>query len=137
MSRTTIPGTVGITGGHYDTIFGEIWSASGPAPATGSVTLIISAGTDEEFRTSKSIQPAEDCPQPTETPAPTVTPTPTPTHSPEQSVQAGTGTPQPQVPNTSMQSGNPGGMPVIAFEMLLVASLAALAFVEARAIRRR
>ena len=36
---TTIPGTTGIHGKHYNTTFGQIWAASGPAPATGKVTL--------------------------------------------------------------------------------------------------
>jgi len=40
---TTIPGTTGITGGHYNTSFGEIWSAGGTAPAKGTVTLRIGA----------------------------------------------------------------------------------------------
>ncbi len=71
---------------------------------------------------------------PTQTPAPTVTPVPT--RSPEQSVQAATGTPEPHVPNTSMQSGTSGSLPVVAFSLLLIASLAGLAFRNAGARRR-
>ncbi len=36
---TTIPGTMGIRGRHYNTSFGPIWSVSGEAPTHGSVTL--------------------------------------------------------------------------------------------------
>ena len=36
---TTIPGTTGIAGNHYNTSFGQIWSASGAAPATGTVDV--------------------------------------------------------------------------------------------------
>ena len=58
---TTIPGTAGIAGNHYDTSFGQIWSVSGPAPATGTVTLEIyvgSVGSSLEYTTSASIAPA-------------------------------------------------------------------------------
>jgi hypothetical protein len=62
---TTIPGTVGIAGNHYNTSFGQIWSASGAAPATGTVTLKIYNGSSVEFTTSASIAPAKGCATPT------------------------------------------------------------------------
>lgn len=62
---TTIPGTVGIAGNHYNTSFGQIWSASGAAPATGTVTLKIYNGSSVEFTTSGSISPAKGCASPT------------------------------------------------------------------------
>lgn len=83
---TTIPGTTGIASGHYGTSFGEIWSASGPQPFEGTVTLTIDAGTQQEFKTSLTITKKAGCqeptPTPTSTPRPTPTPTPTPSASP-------------------------------------------------------
>ena len=38
---TTIPGTKGIGRRHYNMSFGQIWSASGPTPMSGTVTLNI------------------------------------------------------------------------------------------------
>ena len=111
MIETTIPGTTGIAapGNYYDTSFGEIWSASGPAPASGTVTLIIDNGT-EEFRTSATLVPAEDCPVTVATPTPTPTPTPavvvvsTPTPTPRQGVLGGNPTPAArQLPNTAVE----------------------------------
>lgn len=83
---TTIPGTTGITGGHYDTSFGQIWQASGAAPATGTVTLNVYNGASLEFTTSASIAPAENC-------ASDAPPTLTPTSTPFQSFQGETATP--------------------------------------------
>ncbi len=79
---TTIPGTTGIAGNHYNTSFGQIWSATGPAPATGTVTLKILIGSTVEFTSSASIAPAKGCATPTPTPTPTPRPTPTPTPRP-------------------------------------------------------
>ena len=79
---TTIPGTVGITGNHYNTTFGQIWSASGAAPASGTVTLKIYAGSVLEFTKSATIAPVVGCATPTPTPTPTPKPTPTPTPTP-------------------------------------------------------
>jgi hypothetical protein len=63
---TTIPGTAGITHGHYDTSKGLIWNAFGPAPESGKVTLNIytnnnGAPGNLEFTTSASLTPAVDC----------------------------------------------------------------------------
>ncbi len=38
---TTIPGTAGTTGTHYNTNFGQIWHEEGTTPTTGTVTLNI------------------------------------------------------------------------------------------------
>jgi hypothetical protein len=77
---TTIPGTNGIAGGHYDSSYGQIWTASGPAIASGTVTLTIWNGQIKEFQTSASLPQPVDCatPTPTEKPTPTEEPTPTP-----------------------------------------------------------
>jgi hypothetical protein len=78
---TTIPGTTGLFGKHYDTTHAsgltEIWSAGAAVPpaVSGTVTLdIYSEGNSRtpEFTTSASIAPAEGC----------STPTPCPTYSP-------------------------------------------------------
>lgn len=112
MIETTIPGTTGIAapGNHYNTSFGEIWSASGPAPASGTVTLIIDNGTQEEFRTSATLMPAEDCPETVTAPTPTPTPTPevavapTPTPTPREGQLGGNPTPAArQLPNTAVE----------------------------------
>jgi hypothetical protein len=59
---TTIPGTTGITGGHYNTSFGEIWSAGGAAPAKGTVTLRISLPNGHlEFTESKALPAPAGC----------------------------------------------------------------------------
>ena len=111
---TTIPGTVGIAGNHYNTTFGQIWSASGPAPAAGTVTLKIYTGSIVEFTTSASIAPAVGCatptPRPTPTPTPKPTPTPTPTATPKptptpfESLQGETATPRVDPSRTPFQS---------------------------------
>jgi hypothetical protein len=63
---TTIPGTSGISGGHYDTSNGLIWTATGAAPSTGTVTLNIYSGKNgvpgaREFTATASIVPAHGC----------------------------------------------------------------------------
>jgi hypothetical protein len=63
---TTIPGTTGITNGHYDTSKGLIWDASGPSPAGGKVTLNIYLNSNNkpgalEFTASSSLVPATGC----------------------------------------------------------------------------
>jgi hypothetical protein len=59
---TTIPGTTGFSGHHYNTTFGEIWSAGGPAPSAGTVTLnIYFANGQLEFTDSKSLPVPEGC----------------------------------------------------------------------------
>ena len=111
---TTIPGTVGITGNHYNTTFGQIWSASGAAPASGTVTLKIYAGSVLEFTKSATIAPVVGCATPTPTPTPTPKPTPTPTPTPTatlkptptpfQSFQGETATPSVDPSRTPFQS---------------------------------
>jgi len=129
MVETTIPGTTGIgaPGKHYDTSYGEIWSASGPAPTSGTVTLIIDDGTNEEFRTSATLVPAEGCEQaaatPTPTPVPTTAPTPTPapvastapTPTPAAVASSATPTPAPSAtvtasPTPTVRSGQLGSV---------------------------
>jgi hypothetical protein len=92
---TTIPGTVGIAGNHYNTSFGQIWSANGAAPATGTVTLKIYNGSSVEFTTSGSIAPAKGCASPTpfqsfqgETSTPIVTATPVKSATPTLEITA-------------------------------------------------
>ena len=76
---TTIPGTTGISGGHYNTSDGEIWSAGGPAPSSGTVTLnIYYANGQLEFTESKTLPPPEGCVT-TTTSAPTTSTTVAPT----------------------------------------------------------
>jgi LPXTG-motif cell wall-anchored protein len=64
---TTIPGTTGISQGHFTEAVGEIWHASGPAfvngvPATGTVRLdIYKPNGDLEDSSYASIQPPEGC----------------------------------------------------------------------------
>ncbi len=63
---TTIPGTSGISGGHYDSSKGLIWNAAGAAPSTGTVTLNIYSGKNgvpgaREFTATASIVPAHGC----------------------------------------------------------------------------
>ncbi|MGH2466959.1 MAG: hypothetical protein ACRDGL_04440, partial [Candidatus Limnocylindrales bacterium] len=61
----TIPGTTGIVDGHYDSSFGQIWNQSGPAVASGTVTLTIWDGHNVEFVTSASLPTPEGCATPT------------------------------------------------------------------------
>lgn len=58
---TTIPGTTGVVGGHFNTSFGTIWSDSGSAPATGTVTLNIWNGNHLEFADSASLPKVYGC----------------------------------------------------------------------------
>lgn len=63
---TTIPGTTGITGGHYSTTGNsgpvEIWDASGSTPETGTVTLEIWDGATLEFSAEAMITAPTGCP---------------------------------------------------------------------------
>jgi LPXTG-motif cell wall-anchored protein len=78
---TTIPGTTGISNGHFDQSVGEIWHASGPtfindAAVTGTVRLnIYKPDGDLEHTSYASIQPPEGC----VTTTTTILPTPTST----------------------------------------------------------
>jgi hypothetical protein len=78
---TTIPGTHGIRGRHYNTSFGRIWSASGPAPASGTVTLnIYLPNGHREFTETKALHAPAGCVSSTTvTPSTTVAPTTTTT----------------------------------------------------------
>jgi hypothetical protein len=116
---TTIPGTTGFTGHHYDTSFGTILTLHGPAPASGTVTLSIFNGSQLEFTASGSVHPSEDCPTPTPTPTPSLTPTPSPTPTPAVPVAAVT----PPTPSTGADLPIAGGglLLVIAGGALLVA----------------
>jgi hypothetical protein len=79
---TTIPGTHGISGGHYNTSFGQIWSASGPAPTSGTVTLnVYLPNGDREFTETKALHAPEGCVT-TTTVAPATTVAPTTTAAP-------------------------------------------------------
>lgn len=80
---TTIPGTVGFVGHHYDTTHDTvplvIWTASGTAPASGVVTLHIAASDGhDEFTTSGTIVPATGCETPPPSPSSSPAPSPTP-----------------------------------------------------------
>ena len=76
---TTIPGTIGIAGNHYNTSYGLIWDASGPATSSGTVTLIIYNGTSVEFTTSASLPTPPSCAVATATHTATATATHTAT----------------------------------------------------------
>ena len=76
---TTIPGTTGIVDAHYNTIGNsgttQIWSASGPAPSTGTVTLtILNPNKTLDSTASASLPNANNCTTTTTT-APTTTTT--------------------------------------------------------------
>jgi hypothetical protein len=59
---TTIPGTTGFTGAHFDTSFGQIWSASGSAPTHGKVTLNIYLPNKHlEFTETKTLPAPTGC----------------------------------------------------------------------------
>jgi hypothetical protein len=162
---TTIPGTVGIAGNHYNTSFGQIWSASGAAPATGTVTLKIYNGSSVEFTTSASIAPAKSCATPTpfqsfqgETSTPIVTATPfksaTPTleitapptarptdpadPTPFQSFQGETATPVQggTPPPTSTVDGSSSGGSTPLFAVLICLAFAGLGLAAVEAQRR-
>lgn len=55
----------------------------------------------------------------------------------EQSVEAGTGTPSPSVPDGAMAFGGSNPIPTVAFGLILLASLAGLAFANVKAARSR
>lgn len=104
---STIPGTTGLTG-HYDTTTAtgdtQIWNASGPAVASGTVTLTISEGTTVEFSASADLPQPNSCP----TPSPSTSATPTASPSPTSSLVPPTSkTTLP--PTNGLPSGNPGG----------------------------
>ena len=75
----------------------------------------------------------------------TATPTPegsvaggTSSPTPEGSVQGGTGTPEPSQPDTAMgMSGGPSPIPTIAFGLMLLAALGALAWANVKSARSR
>jgi hypothetical protein len=74
---TTIPGTKGISRGHYNMSFGQIWSASGHAPTSGTVTLnIYYANGRREFTETKALHAPRGCVT-TTTKAPTTKVSPT------------------------------------------------------------
>ncbi len=89
---TTIPGTVGIEAGHFNTSFGKIWEASGPGVTSGTVTLKIYNGAKVEFAASRTLP----------TPAGCATPSPAASLSPFESFQGETAVPTvaPTVPPT-------------------------------------
>jgi hypothetical protein len=91
---STIPGTIGINGAHYDTTKDTtpvlIWSKSGVAPASGTVTLDIYNGKTLEFTASGSIAPSANCgpspsPKQSPSPSPEQSPSPSPKQSPSSS----------------------------------------------------
>jgi hypothetical protein len=149
---TTIPGTTGIAGNHYNTSFGQIWDASGPAPAAGTVTLNIYKGASLEFTTSAKIEPAKDCDIPTAAPTvtaspfqsfqgETATPTQDPTPTPFQSFQgetatpAGTATPPPT--SSGGDSSGSSQTPLMALLICLAFAGVGLMGVEAQRVRTR
>jgi hypothetical protein len=133
---TTIPGTTGIAGNHYDTSYGQIWDASGPAISSGTVTLTIYNGTNVEFTASGTLPTPSDCPTPTAVPTDPVAPTPfesfqgetaTPpvsaSQTPFESFQGETATPEPNTtppPTGTNSDGSSGSTPLFA---LLICAL--------------
>jgi len=64
--------------------------------------------------------------------------TSTPSPTPEGSVQGGTGTPEPSQPDTAMgMSGGPSPIPTVAFGLILLAALGALAWANVKSARSR
>jgi hypothetical protein len=119
---TTIPGTVGIAapGNHYDTSFGEVWSASGPGNGhvAGTVQLVIDNGQETEFASPVFTLPdAGDCPEPTTTttapPTTTTTvPVTTSTTAPPVTTTTVAPTPTTKPPTPTTQPRKPQKSPV-------------------------
>lgn len=84
---TTIPGTTGMAGNHYNTTGNSgnllIWDAAGPAVTSGTVTLKIYNGNTLEFTAFGTLPNPGSCASPTSSPfqgssaTPTTKPTPT------------------------------------------------------------
>ena len=53
----------------------------------------------------------------------------------EQSVEAGTGTPAESTPNGALSLNGVGALPTIAFSLILLASLGALAYANVKSVR--
>jgi hypothetical protein len=54
----------------------------------------------------------------------------------EQSVEAGTGTPQESIPNGALPFGGSSPLPMIAFSLILLTSLGSLAYANVKAVRK-
>jgi hypothetical protein len=148
--ETTIPGTSGFVGEHFDSSFGQIWSASGPAPASGTVTLEIFNGSKLEFHTSATIVPSVDCSSPTpvqsfqgQTGFPSIDPSVAPSDTPFESFQGETATPArsatPPPTSTGSDSSGNGSTPLFALLISLAFGSLGLMAVQAqrRNVRRR
>ena len=119
--------------------------------ATGGVLGVFASENGGQGWTAKTnslnCSEAEGSPTPTEQPTeqPTATPeqseqgsTGTPAPTPEGSVKGGTGTPAPSLPDGAMiDAGGPSPLPTVLFGLMLLASLATLAWVNVRAVRSR
>lgn len=133
---TTIPGTTGIGGNHYDTSFGQIWDASGPAISSGTVTLTIYNGTHVEFTTSASLPTPSDCTVATASPSASASTDPSESESPFQSFQGDTATPgsttTPPPTNTGGNGSGDSSTPLLALLICLAFGGVGLAAVEAQ-----
>lgn len=107
------------------------------ATPTATPTEVPTATPTEAPTATPTQQPTE---APTATPTQSIAPSQTPvaTPTPEQTVQAGTGTPAPRLPDTAVGSTGSGNGPIapIAFGLLLLASMAGLAIANTRTVSR-
>lgn len=156
---TTIPGTVGIAGGHFDTSFGKIWDASGLGVTSGTVSLKIYNGAKLEFTASATLPTLADCATPTslatpspfesfqgETALPTVAPTVLPTTGPTDDVtptpfesfqgETATAGQTTTPPPTSTGSNGPINSSTPLFALLICLAFGGLALIAVDAQRR-
>ena len=113
---TSIPGTTGIVDAHYNTTANtgttQIWEATGPAPASGTVTLtILYPDRTVDSTASASLATPNNCtPSTTAVPAPSTMPptttqqTPTSTSTGPTSTTTDTPTPTTLAPNATGQT---------------------------------
>lgn len=145
FSRTVVTGDEGVISVNgpagTDCTFTEIAAPDGyDIPADPDCSAEVQAGQQATCEFVNELTP-------TPTPVPTPTPTPeqsvqgstsTPTPSPEQSVQGGTGTPAPSQPDTAaFWENGAAAIPSLAFAVILLTALGALAWANVREARRR
>jgi Mg-chelatase subunit ChlD len=101
--------------------------------AKDDATVVVEEATPTPTPVEETPTPVEETPTPTPTP---VEETPTPT--PEESIQGGTGTPAPSLPDSALGgSAGHGSWATLAFGLVLLLGLTALARVNLVAARRR
>jgi Mg-chelatase subunit ChlD len=136
----------------------ETWTFSCTATLTATTTNVGTASgeyngssfTDQDLATVTVAEPTAtptQAPTATPTQAPTATPTssvapsqtPAATATPEQTVEAGTGTPAPSLPDTAVGAAGAGNSPIapIVFGLLLLGSICSLIVGNTGAVRNR